>query len=99
MAGQQRRRRAPARFCGADYTTRLLTEWDDVLTLEAAVAAAHVIPARARAHRPGSAAPGAAADVLVIDRDELGASDSPRYVSDFPADSGRYVVDATGYRW
>ena len=41
---------------------------------------------------------GAAADVLVIDRDELGAPESPRYVRDFPANSGRYVVDASGYR-
>ena len=38
-----------------------------------------------------------AADVLLIDRTRLGAADTPRYVRDFPAGSGRYVVDATGY--
>ncbi len=41
--------------------------------------------------------PGAAADVLLIDRDNLGTPDSPRYVQDLPADSGRFVCDATGY--
>jgi N-acyl-D-aspartate/D-glutamate deacylase len=39
---------------------------------------------------------GAAADLLVIDRECLGTS-TPRLVSDFPAASSRYVVDATGY--
>ena len=39
-----------------------------------------------------------AADVLLIDRDALSTPDVPRYVRDFPADSGRYVVDADGYR-
>ena len=35
-------------FCGADFTTRLLTEWvPDVLTLEEAVARLTSIPARA----------------------------------------------------
>ena len=35
-------------FCGADFTTRLLTEWvPDVLTLEAAVARLTSIPAAA----------------------------------------------------
>jgi N-acyl-D-aspartate/D-glutamate deacylase len=39
-----------------------------------------------------------AADILLIDRDRLSTPDAPRYVRDFPADSGRYVVDADGYR-
>jgi N-acyl-D-aspartate/D-glutamate deacylase len=39
---------------------------------------------------------GAAADLLVIDRDRL-ATSTPRLVRDFPAGSNRYVVDATGY--
>ena len=38
-----------------------------------------------------------AADVLLIDREHLATPDTPRYVRDFPADSGRYVCDATGY--
>jgi N-acyl-D-aspartate/D-glutamate deacylase len=87
-------------FCGADYSTRLLDEWvGEVLTIEQAVARLTSIPAQAYglADR-GTLTPGAAADVLLIDRDELGAAETPRYVRDFPAGSGRYVVDATGYR-
>ena len=87
-------------FCGADYTTRLLTDWvPDVLSLEAAVARLTSIPAAAAgiAGR-GTLTVGAAADVLCIDRTALGSGDAPRYVRDFPADSGRFVVDATGYR-
>jgi N-acyl-D-aspartate/D-glutamate deacylase len=87
-------------FCGADYTTRLLTEWvPDVLTLEQAVARLTSIPARAAGiEGRGALAEGAAADLLVIDRERLSTPDAPRYVRDFPADSGRYVVDAEGYR-
>jgi N-acyl-D-aspartate/D-glutamate deacylase len=86
-------------FCGADFTTRLLTEWDDVLSLEAAVARLSGEPARAQGLTDrGVLREGMAADVLVIDRDALATSESPRFVGDLPADSGRYVVDATGYR-
>ena len=46
----------------------------------------------------GRLSPGAAADVLLIDRDRLATPDAPRYVRDFPADSGRFVADADGYR-
>jgi N-acyl-D-aspartate/D-glutamate deacylase len=87
-------------FCGADYTTRLLAEWvPDVLSLETAVARLTSIPARLHglAGR-GEVVTGAAADLLVLDLAALGAGDSPRFVTDFPAGSGRYVVDATGYR-
>jgi N-acyl-D-aspartate/D-glutamate deacylase len=87
-------------FCGADYTTRLLTEWvPDVLTLPAAVARLTSVPARLHGLTGrGEVVPGAAADLLVLDLDALDAGDSPRFVTDFPAGSGRYVVDATGYR-
>jgi N-acyl-D-amino-acid deacylase len=87
-------------FCGADYTTRLLTEWvPDVLTLEQAVARLTSIPAHAVGMpERGVLTAGAPADLLVIDRDALSTPDVPRYVRDFPADSGRYVVDAEGYR-
>jgi N-acyl-D-aspartate/D-glutamate deacylase len=87
-------------FCGADYTTRLLTEWvPDVLSIEEAVARLTSIPAAAYGiDDRGVLAAGRAADVLVIDRDALSTPDAPRYVRDFPADSGRYVVDASGYR-
>jgi N-acyl-D-aspartate/D-glutamate deacylase len=87
-------------FCGADYTTRLLTEWvPDTLTLEQAVARLTSIPARACGiEGRGVLTEGAAADLLLIEQDRLSTPDSPRYVRDFPADSGRYVVDAEGYR-
>ncbi|MGH9026959.1 MAG: N-acyl-D-amino-acid deacylase family protein [Acidimicrobiia bacterium] len=87
-------------FCGADYTTRLLTEWvPDVLSLEAAVARLTSIPARLHGlPGRGEVVPGSSADLLVLDLDTLGAGDSPRFATDFPAGSGRYVVDATGYR-
>jgi N-acyl-D-aspartate/D-glutamate deacylase len=87
-------------FCGADYSTRLLSEWvPDVVSIEEAVARLTSIPAGAYGLRGrGTLTPGAAADVLCIDQGELGAPDQPRYVNDFPANSGRYVVDASGYR-
>jgi N-acyl-D-aspartate/D-glutamate deacylase len=85
-------------FCGADYTTRLLTEWvPHALTFEEAVARLSSMPAQVHglADR-GVVRVGAAADLLLIDRDHLGTA-TPRLVSDFPAASSRYVVDATGY--
>jgi hypothetical protein len=81
-------------FCGADYTTRLLTEW--------------VRRPVARGGRRGSSIPPAAGSKdarsrpahadLLIDREALSTPDAPRYVRDFPADSGRFVCDADGYR-
>jgi N-acyl-D-aspartate/D-glutamate deacylase len=87
-------------FCGADYTTRLLTEWvPHVLTLEQAVARLTSIPAHATGiEGRGTLTNGMAADVLVIDRDRLSTPDAPRYARDFPAGSGRFVCDADGYR-
>ncbi len=87
-------------FCGADYTTRLLTEWvPDVLSLEAAVARLTSVPAAAYGITDrGTLAAGQGADLLLIEHDALATPDAPRYVRDFPADSGRYVVDADGYR-
>jgi N-acyl-D-aspartate/D-glutamate deacylase len=86
-------------FCGADYTTRLLTEWvPDVLSLEDAVARLTSVQAAAYGLTDrGVLAEGKAADLLLIDRERLSTPDVPRYVRDFPADSGRYVVDADGY--
>jgi N-acyl-D-aspartate/D-glutamate deacylase len=85
-------------FCGADFPTRLLTEWvPDVLTFEAAVARLTSHHAAAYGIRDrGVVRPGAAADLLLIDRDRLRAGEA-RYVEDFPAGSGRYVVEAEGY--
>ncbi len=87
-------------FCGADYTTRLLTEWvPDVLSLEDAVARLTSVPADAVGLTDrGRLVPGAAADVVLLDRERLAAADAPRYVADFPAGSGRFVADAAGYR-
>ena len=86
-------------FCGADYTTRLLTEWTDLLPIEQAVARISGEPARAQGLTDrGVLRAGLAADVLVIDRDALASEESPRYVDDLPSGSGRYVVDAHGYR-
>lgn len=85
-------------FVGADYTTRLLSEWaPSVLTLEAAVARITSMPARVHGIVDrGTLRPGAWADVTVYDpaRLRVGAT---RLARDFPANSQRYVVDAEGY--
>ena len=87
-------------FCGADFTTRLISEWTpDVLSDRSRDRAPHVDPRRrpTASRIAARSRPGKAADVLLIDREHLSAGETPRYVRDFPADSGRYVVDATGY--
>jgi N-acyl-D-aspartate/D-glutamate deacylase len=71
----------------------------DVLTLEEAVARLTTVPAAAYGLTTrGALTPGQAADLLVIDQERLGTPEAPRYVRDFPAGSGRFVVDADGYR-
>ena len=86
-------------FCGADYSTRLVSEWTpQVLSIEDAIARLTSIPAASYGITDrGTLEVGKAADVLLIDRAQLSAGETPRYVRDFPAESGRYVVDATGY--
>jgi N-acyl-D-aspartate/D-glutamate deacylase len=86
-------------FCGVDFPTRLLTEWvPDVLSFEEAVSRLTSVPAAVHgiADR-GVLRVGAAADLLLIDRQQLGVGDT-RFVSDFPAGTGRLVIDAIGYR-
>jgi N-acyl-D-aspartate/D-glutamate deacylase len=86
-------------FCGVDFPTRLLTEWvPDVLSFEEAVSRLTSVPAAVHglADR-GVIRVGAAADLLLIDREQLGVGDT-RFVSDFPANTGRLVIDANGYR-
>ena len=85
-------------FCGVDYTTRLLTEWvPHVLSFEQAVSRLSMVPARLHGlDDRGVIKVGAAADLNVIDRTRL-ATSPPRYVTDFPANSGRFVIDAEGY--
>ena len=89
-----------ASFTGADYSTRLLAEWvpAGILSLEQAVwrlagmpATVHGLQAR------GFLRAGAFADVVVYDPATLAAGEA-HLVRDFPADTERYVVDATGYR-
>jgi N-acyl-D-aspartate/D-glutamate deacylase len=86
-------------FVGADYTTRLLTEWvPEALSLEAAVSRLTRMPAVVHGLTDrGVVREGAAADLNLIEFESLAASDA-RLVADFPAGSSRYVVDAEGYR-
>lgn len=87
-----------ASFVGADYTTRLLTDWvPDPLTLEQAISRLTLMPATVHglADR-GVIREGAHADLVLLDRDKLQCG-TARLARDFPADSERYVIDAEGY--
>jgi len=86
-------------FTGADYTTRLLSEWvPDALSLEQAIWRLTGMPATVHGLRDrGFLRPGAWGDVVVFDPTTLSAGDA--YLArDFPAETERYVVDAQGYR-
>jgi N-acyl-D-aspartate/D-glutamate deacylase len=87
-----------ASFSGADYTTRLLSDWvPDPLSLEQAIYRLTQMPATVHGLRDrGVLAAGAKADITVFDPERLAAGEA-RLVEDFPARSARYVVDATGY--
>jgi N-acyl-D-aspartate/D-glutamate deacylase len=88
-----------ASFVGADYTTRLLTDWvPDPLSLEQAIWRNTLMPATVHGITDrGILREGAFADVLAIDLGALAAGSS-HLRRDFPADSERYVVEAEGYR-
>jgi N-acyl-D-aspartate/D-glutamate deacylase len=89
-----------ASFTGADYSTRLLAEWvpAGVVSLEQAVWRLTGMPATVHGLRDrGFLRVGAWADVVVYDPTTLSASEA-RLARDFPANTERYVVDASGYR-
>src|SRR5262249_22294591 len=87
-----------ATFCGADYPTRLLTDWvPRSLTHAPAVPRLTRTPAMAHGIQdPTVVRVGAPADLVLFDPTRLRASKA-RLVEDFPAKSARYVVDAEGY--
>jgi N-acyl-D-aspartate/D-glutamate deacylase len=85
-------------FCGADYTTRTLTETvPDMMTLEQAVARLTSEPAQLHGlNDRGRLAVGMAADIVVFTPDELGV-DPITLLRDFPTGAGRLVFGARGY--
>jgi N-acyl-D-aspartate/D-glutamate deacylase len=85
-------------FTGADYTTRLLSEWvPDALTLEQAIWRLTGMPATVHGLVDrGFLRVGARADLVLFDPEALDASPA-RLVRDFPGDTERYVTDAKGY--
>ena len=87
-----------ASFVGADYTTRLLTDWvPDPISLEHAIWRLTGMPATVHSLEDrGFVRQGAWADLVLLDLDRLEAGRA-RLVRDFPADTERYVIDAEGY--
>jgi N-acyl-D-aspartate/D-glutamate deacylase len=87
-----------ASYCGVDFTTRLLSEWaPDAISLEDAVARLTRMSASVYGFSDrGFIAPGAWADLTIYDPTRLGVG-ATRWVEDFPAGGGRFVVDAEGY--
>lgn len=85
-------------FCGADYTTRILTEYvDDSFTFEQAVRRLSAIPAQSVGlWDRGELRPGAAADIVLVDRDRL-AVGAARMVHDFPTGAMRVIWEQQGY--
>ena len=87
-----------ASFVGADYTTRLLTDWvPEPLSLEHAISRLTLMPATVHglADR-GVIREGAHADLVLLDPPRLACGEA-HLARDFPADSERYVIDADGY--
>ena len=86
-------------FCGADYTTRVLTEYvDDEFTFEQAVRRLATVPAATLGlWDRGHVAPGAAADLVLLDRSTLGVGPA-RLLRDFPTGAARMVWEQRGYQ-
>ncbi|MDG2308679.1 MAG: amidohydrolase family protein [Candidatus Binatia bacterium] len=87
-----------ASFTGADYSTRLLTEWvPKTLSLEQAIWRLTGMPATVHGLRDrGFLRTGAWADIVVYDPARLACGEA-HLVRDFPAETERYVVKAEGY--
>jgi N-acyl-D-aspartate/D-glutamate deacylase len=87
-----------ASFTGADYTTRLLTDWvPGTISLEHAVWRLAGMPAAVHGlHDRGVVRTGAVADLTLFDLSNLSAGEHT-VVADFPAGTERYYVDAKGY--
>ena len=85
-------------FCGADYTTRFLTEpVPEVLSLEQAVSRLTLQPAVLHGlWDRGMLRPGAVADILTFDPGALAVT-PVRFVRDFPTGASRLVFGSEGY--
>jgi N-acyl-D-aspartate/D-glutamate deacylase len=98
MAGNSDAGAHLASYCGADYPTRLLSQFvPGAIPLEAAIARLTRIAAESFGiHDRGVIRPGAWADLVLFDpaRVRVGAT---RWLDDFPAGAGRVVVEASGY--